>query len=134
MATSEQFKLGSVYDFITYAPSVLGNFKNVRIEGIVDHRAAYQYADVAAMHANVYGSLPEQSAPNDFRKYYYVIVLQPNGTRLAIGLPWIDVGSVELKERNRVRVTIEDVGPDDLPSIKRMLSANGYHSTEVILE
>lgn len=134
MATSEQFKLGSVYDFVTYAPSVLGTFRNVRVEGIVDHRTAFQYGDVAALHANVFGSIPENTAPNDFRQYYYLVVLQPNGTRLAIGLPWIDANSIELKTRNRIRVVIEDVGVDDMPAVRRMLAANGFNSSEVTLE
>lgn len=134
MATSDQFKLGSVYDFTTYAPGVLGTYRNVRVEGIVDHRTAFQYVDPAALHANVYGSLPANSAPNDFRQYYYLVVLQPNGTRLAVGLPWIQGTSIELKERNRIRAVIEDVGVDDMERVKRALQSNGFTVGEVTLD
>lgn len=134
MANSNQFNLGSVYDLTTFAPALLGTFRNVRVEGIVDHRTASQYIDPAAYHANVYGTLPENSAPNDYRRYYYLIVLLPNGTRTALGLPWIDGASIELKERNKITVSISDVGPDDIERIKLALSSNGYSAVTIEID
>lgn len=134
MANSSQFNLGSVYDLTTFAPALLGTFRNVRVEGIVDHRAASQYIDPAAYHANVYGTLPANTAPNDYRRYYYLILLMPNGTRTALGLPWVDGSTVTLKERNKITIHVEDVGPDDIENLKLALSANGYRAVTIDID
>lgn len=134
MATSDQFQMGSAYDFITYAPSVLGSFKNVRVTGIVDYRGAQQFIDPAAYHANVFSSLPANSAPDDHTRYYYLVVVQSNGTRTAVGLPWIDAASVVLKERGRATIGVEDVGPDDMARLKRALVSNGFIVGSIELE
>lgn len=134
MANSTQFDLGSVYDLTTYAPALLGTFRNVRVEGIVDHRTAGQYIDPAAYHANVYGTLPENSTPNDYRRYYYLILLLPNGTRTALGLPWVDGNTVTLKQRNKITIHIEDVGPDDIEELRLALSANGYTAVSIDID
>lgn len=134
MANSNQFNLGSVYDLVTYAPALLGTFRNVRVEGIVDHRTASQYIDPASYHANVFGALPENSAPDDYRRYYYLLILQPNGTRTALGLPWIDGTTVELKERNTITIRVDDVGPDDIEKLKMALSANGYKAVTIEID
>jgi hypothetical protein len=134
MATADQFEMGSVYDFITHAPAVLGSFKNVRVTGVVDYRTAQQYIDVAAYHANVYGSLPENTAADDFRRYYYLVVVQANGQRTAVGLPWIDGSSIQRKERMRATIAVEDVGPDDLERLNRALVSNGFTVGSIDLE
>lgn len=134
MATSDQFQMGAAYDFITYAPSVLGSFKNVRVTGIVDYRGAQQFIDPAAYHANVFSTLPSNSAPDDHTRYYYLVVVQPNGARTAVGLPWIDGASVTLKERGRAIVTVEDFGPDQMERLKRALVSNGFDQISIALE
>lgn len=134
MATKEQFDLGATYTFITHAPAVLGVFRNVKVEAILDWRTAQQYGDPAAMHANVYGTLPENTAPNDFRRYYYLLILTTNGTRTILGLPWIDGDSVEVNEHQRAVLTLENIGVDDLPRIRNMVSANGFTLSRLELE
>lgn len=126
MANSDQFELGAMYDFTTYAPTVLGTFRNVRAVGVVDHNGAQQYIDPAAAHANVYGSLPANSAPDDHTRYFYLVVTQTNGLRTAIGLPWIDGSSVQLKERGRAIVTLEDFGPEDMSRLRMALASNNF--------
>lgn len=126
MASSDQFNMGAMYDFTTHAPAVLGSFKNVQAAGIVDHRGAQQYIDPAARHANVYGSLPENTAPDDHTRYYYLVVVLSSGARTAVGLPWIVTDSVQLKTRGRANISVEDVGPEDMENIKRALVSNGF--------
>lgn len=131
---AEDFKIESVYDFSTFASSILGTFKGVRVKGVVDHRLAYNFIDPAAMHANVYGSLPSDEVPDDFRKYQYLIVEMPNDETTAIGLPWINRSSIELRQRNRIHLTIEDVGTEDLSKVKRALESNGFTVSDIELD
>tara|TARA_B100000929_G_scaffold291132_1_gene288232 strand:- start:8860 stop:9261 length:402 start_codon:yes stop_codon:yes gene_type:complete len=125
MANMNEFQLQSVYDFTTHAPSVLGDFKKVKVVAFGDWNIAQTYIDVAAMHVNVYGTLPAGTI-NDYKSYSYIIIVLQNGERTALGLPWIDSASIQLFERNTIYATIEDVGPDDVDKIKRVLSSNGY--------
>lgn len=133
MTNMSSFQLESVYDFTTYAPSLLGEFKNVKIVGFGDYQMAQQFIDPVAMHANIYGSLPE-GVVNDYKSYSYVIVRFENDERMAIGLPWIQEGSISLKERNTIYATIEDVGPSDVDKINRILSSNGYSSVNLRID
>lgn len=126
MATSNQFDLGAMYDFTTHAPTTLGSFHNVKAAGIVDYRGAQQYIDPAARHANVYGNLPANTAPDDHTRYFYLVVVQSNGGRTAVGLPWIVGDSVQLKQRGLIHVSVEDAGPEDMENIKRALVSNGF--------
>lgn len=133
MASSNQFEIGAVYDFITYAPSILGTYKNVRVEGIVNHTASRYYIDPAAMHANVYSTLPEGTI-NDYRQYNYLMVKTTSNNIYALGLPWIDGDSVVRKSFQKAYVTIEDVGPEDVEKIRLALVSNGYTPSKIILE
>lgn len=133
MANMNDFQLHSVYDFTTYAPSVLGDFKKVKVIGMGEWSMAQSYIDVASMHANVYGTLPSGTI-NDFKSYPYVIVELSNGERTALGLPWIDSASIQLFERNTIYATIEDVGPEDVDKINRVLSSNGYKSVSLRID
>lgn len=126
MATADQFEFGAVYDLVTYAPNVLGTFKGVRVFGIIDSQGAYAYIDPAARHASVYSSLPSGAAENDFRSYYYVLLEYPNGTKTALGIPWIDGAQVTKIDYYSARVIIEDVGPDSLEQIRLALQSNGF--------
>lgn len=134
MARSDQFELGSRYDFTTFSPAIFGNFNNVLVNAITDYRMAFKYIDVAARHVDVFGYLPPGTAPNDFTKYPYLIITTPNGNTTALGLPWIQEGSVMLRGRSRIRVTIEDVGPDDIEKVREALSSNNFTVSEVTLD
>lgn len=131
MANSSQFQCGKSYDFTTYAPAFLGSFTNVQVIGVVSAPLAAAYLDIYAAHANVFGSLPQGSAANDASKYDYVIVRMSNGTDVALGLPWIDGSTVQLRERGRLTIDIDDVGPDDVETIRLALSANGFKISAV---
>lgn len=133
MTNMSNFQLGSVYDFTIHAPSLLGEFKNVKIVGFGDHQMAQQYIDPVALHANIYGSLPK-GVIDDYKSYSYVVVRFDNGKRTAVGLPWIQDGSITLKERNTIFATIEDVGPGDVDKINRILTSNGYNNVNLRID
>ena len=134
MAIADDFTLGSVYSFNTYASAILGTFEKVKAYGIVDYQLAKQFIDPATMHANVYGSLPAGEVVNDHTKYYYLILTQANGENTALGLPWIDTASIQLIASTTVYITVDNAGSDDLPAIREALSINGFNSVDVRIE
>ena len=132
MASQDQFKIGSTYSFTTYSPSLLGNFRNVSIDGVGDYQIARHFIDPAAMHIALYDVLPE-STPDDHRKYNYIVMTKTSGEKTALGLPWIDGNSIEQIERQKIEVKLEDVGTEDIERVRKLLLANGYEVASVEL-
>jgi hypothetical protein len=58
----------------------------------------------------------------------------PNGTRTALGLPWVDGNTVVLKERNKITIHVEDVGPNDIEELKLALASNGYRAVSIEID
>lgn len=132
-ARPEDFELESLYDFTTFAPTILGTFRGVRVKGIIDHQLAFNFIDPAAMHANVYSSLPQDQVPDDFRKYSYLVLTMPNDQKTAVGLPWIERSSVEKRGRGKATIVIDDVASSDLSKVQKALSSNGFKVSSVEL-
>lgn len=125
MANMSNFSLGKAYNFTVY-PTILGTFNHVTVEGIVDHKAAAFYIDPYALHVNVFSTIPAGLCPNDPTQYYYLVVKHPNGQQTAIGLPWIDSGTIEENTTTDCYLKLIDVSPDKLELIKEMCSGNGF--------
>jgi hypothetical protein len=134
MTTVNNFSLSATYDFTTHAPAILGTFKNVKVESIVNYKLAQGFIDPASLHANIYGSLPAGETVDDYRRYHYLIILLESGDRTAIPVPAVVEGSIQLKSRGKAFLTLEDVGPEDLSKIKLALTSNGFNVGEVVLE
>lgn len=133
MAEKSDFEIGSIYSFTTHAPSLLGNFSNVSVDGIGDHVVARGLIDPAALHTQVYSSLPDD-VEDDYRSYYYILVTRTNGNRTAVGLPWIESSSIERVDKRKIVATVENVGTDDVERIRKILRANNYDVADVEIE
>ena len=133
MASADQFDIGSVYTFTTHAPTVLGTYSHVLIDGISDYQVARHFIDPAKLHVQIYNALPS-SVPDDHRKYNYLLLTRSNGERTALGLPWIDENSIEAIQRQRIEVLIEDVGVEDVERVRKLLLANGYTLNNIELK
>lgn len=124
MASKTDFTDGAVYNFVTTS-AVLGTFKNVTAEGVVNYRVASKYIDAAALHANVFSTLPP-GTPNDFTQYQYLIIRHPNGNESAVGLPWIQDGTVELIQRTDCYIKLVDVSSEKEALIRQLIADNGF--------
>lgn len=129
---------GSVVSFEVYPTSVLGNdFKNVTVKAILDSETARTAVpggfDAAALHANVYSSLPE-GTPNNYTRYNYVKIAYPSGATAILGIPWIKAASVVSKVVQRGVFTIEPIGIADVAIIQQALAGAGYKVKEYQLE
>lgn len=133
MAEKSDFETGSIYNFTTYAPSLLGNYNTVSVDGIGNHVVVRGLIDPAALHAQVYPSLPS-TVKDDYREYFYLLLTRPNGQRTAVGLPWIEASSIERIDKRRIVATVENAGVDDVERIRKILLANNYKVGDVTIE
>jgi hypothetical protein len=129
MAEPINFNLRSVYSFSLYPIAALGaGYTNATIMAIMDTATANREIDTQALHALVYPTLPNGSAPNDPNGYDYVKIKTSAGRTTILGLPWIDPSSVVLVDSTTIVATISNVSAGDLATIKNALAANGFNS------
>lgn len=123
--------------FDVYAPQILGNgYGNVKLLGIMDSESARVSTgtDLQARHTAVYPYLPTGSTPDNYQSYGYAVVQTQNGSRVAVGLPWINMSTLVVIAVKSYRITVTDVRPDDATEMAKILVARGFNvvSTEPI--
>lgn len=130
---SYPFQLKNVYNFDVYPSPILGNdFHNVTVLAILDYETALQTVDIPALHVSVYPHLPA-GTPDDPSQYDYVRIRTQNGNTTILGIPWINLDTVELRQSMSMTVIIEDVGSIDLERVRLALVQNGYNKIKLTL-
>ncbi len=125
-----QIQIGQRFSFEVYPSAILGNnFKDVVLEATLSPDGARSFgADIHALHANVYRTLPA-TVPNDPLRYNYIRVKHPNGQYSIVGVPYIRPNSIEVSTNGVLDLRIENVNQSDLTRILNALAANGYTPT-----
>lgn len=123
-------ELDKLLTLTLYPVAILGaTINRAKLVGFIDADAARQWIDPAALHANVYGTLPV-GVPNDHRKYYYAKFILENGTVMVLGLPWIE--SFTVHTESTIVVTITGIDPVvDIGRVRAMCLANGFNTFNV---
>lgn len=131
MLNISQITLGSVVTFELWPSMIIGNkFEHVKIEGILNFDDANKYIDVAAMHVQVYPTLPG-GTPNNPKSYYYLKLRLLSGDATVIGIPWIKEDTFTLISSTSIRFTIPNISHDDEQIIRAQLGAIGYSLVDV---
>jgi len=127
MTSLQEIQIGQRFSFEVYPSAILGNsYKDVILEGFISPSMAQAFGqDIAALHANVYRTLPA-STPNDPLKYNWMRVKHPNGSFSTLGVPYVRPESVVVATTGVLDLRILDVSPADQTRILQMLSANGF--------
>ena len=127
------FATRKVYSFDVYPSSILGTgFKNVTVQAILDYHSALAFADLDALHVNIFPHLPS-GTPNRPQDFDYLWIRTQNGDTTIIGIPWIVEETIQLVESLKMNVVIDGVGSIDIDRVRACLSQNGYDKTEISL-
>lgn len=125
------FATRKVYSFDVYPTAVLGtSYKKVTVASILDYQTALGYADIEALHVNVYSYLP-QGTPNRPQDFDYLLLRTESGDMTVVGVPWIIDETVELVESLKIQAIIDGVGTADLERIRACLTQNGYNNIDL---
>lgn len=125
------FELNKRYNFITYAPGVLGgNYTNVKVLSILNYSVAVKYNDVATMHNQVYPLLPSNT-PIDYRDLTYVLLELENGDTVVFATAWIDSSSIQLSSSVDIFITVKAVSMQDVTRIQEALTLLGYTGLDI---
>ncbi len=125
------FETNLVYSFDIY-PRVYfdTNFNNVTVLGTVGYELAAKYADIYALHAQVYPTLPS-GTPNDPRVFDYIMIRTATGSTTVLAKPWIKEDTIELIEAKTIVVTIDNVSASDVSKVRNALVQNGYNQLDI---
>ena len=100
------FELNSVYNFSTYAPSILSNdIKNALVLGIFDYTVASQFVSPSTKHATIFPYLPVGTI-DDPTKYTYILFKSEAGTKEIFALEWINQSTITKKSSLTITVTV----------------------------
>lgn len=126
------FQPGNAYSFNVHPVAILGNdFTNVTVTAILDQETANQFIDTRALHVQVYPTLP-QGTPDDPSVYMYLKLKTASGNTRVIGVPWINIETVELVEMGTFTITIPNRSVTDTAKIQNALAANGITASNIV--
>lgn len=121
------------YSFDVYPQQILGTgFKNVTVQGIFDYQTALSFADIDALHQNVYQYLPA-GTPNRPQDFDYLYLRTESGDNTIIGIPWIVEETVQLVNALTMHITIPGVSSSDIDQVRACLSQNGYNNITITM-
>ncbi len=123
---SHNVSIRDVVSFSLYDNTTIGTvFSRVRIIGVVDYDTASNAIDPVALHEDIITNLPEGSI-DDPTAYSYLKVQMENGNKTFIGMPWINMSTLERVGSSKLQLTIDEVNSDDVPRILAALTSNGF--------
>jgi hypothetical protein len=134
MPTIDALTIGAHVSFDLYPAAVIGTtFNNVEVTDILSFSTAMALGvDVAAMHANIFPTLPN-GTPADPTKYQYVRVVLPNGNIQILGLPWIKANTIVINSTKNLTLTIVSVNPVDQTRVLELLAHGGFTVVNPVL-
>jgi hypothetical protein len=128
------FQNRKVYSFDVHPSPILGTgFKNVTVQATLDYQSALGFADIDALHANVYRYLPA-GTPDRPQDFDYLLIRTEDGTTTVIGVPYIVEETITLVESLKMTVTIDGVGSVDIERVRACLSQNGYDKISISMQ
>lgn len=132
MLTPQDFTIGEVISFNFYPAAILGTgYQNAKVLAILDMGTVVVLGfDPAALHANVYATLPA-GVPNDPSQYQYLKLLLANGQTTVVGIPWIIDSSLTVASVSSIQFTVTNVSPSDQNTIIQALAAAGFKAVNM---
>jgi hypothetical protein len=127
------FQTRKKYSFDVYPQQVLGTgFKNITVQAVLDYQTALAFADIDALHQNVFKYLPD-GTPNRPQDFDYILFITESGNRTVLGIPWIVDETVQEIGSLKMNITIDGVSASDIDRVRGCLSQNGYNNIAISL-
>lgn len=125
------FTIKNTYNFVTYAPLVLGGeHKNMKLEAIMDAETAQSYRDVATTHQDVLSLLPSGTPANTNDLVFYKFRGE-DGSVLVVADAWVDSSSILLVQDTIIQATIYGASTPDVQRVREALTLLNIGNFEV---
>lgn len=124
----EDMQTGNYVSFQLHSNPILpNNYTRAKILSQPDRVDAMNYADVIALHAQLFSYIPGNPPRNADDLQYFKIQLD-NGDVRVLAKDWINPATIELVDTKTYNFKIADLSPGRLNSLKTLLSANGFEA------
>lgn len=122
--------VGKTVRFKTLAPSVLGASRdNALVVTPLDLDTAVLLADVKAIHSQVKNYIT--TLPQSAGSYNYVKLRYGDGSTEILGVPWIDVNSIEVITDRKLFITINNVSDTTEQTVRQALLQNAIQDYKI---
>ena len=119
------FDLFSVYSFTTLSPAILGGqYKTMKVVGILDYEAASQYRDVLGVNEQV---LPDLNNPPIPEEQEYIL-FENGDNKLILSKSWIDPPSITQDADVTINIVISNASVNDKDILRGLLKGLGYNA------
>jgi len=126
-------KLGDVISFSVFEnvkAVIPTKFENAQAVAMVDADTAKSLIDPHSLHRNIFPLLSPGTCPDDPFAYFYLKVKLPNGRYTAVGVPWINLTTLEKRNSSTAQVMIGNISSTELVRLKDHLAAGGWSLLE----
>ena len=131
---SNVFEVGKAYTFQVHPSNIIENvFDHVVCIANLSGNSAARYIDIEAMHAQVYPYLPS-GTPDSATMYNYAQFQLQDGSIVTIGIPWVNIDTIEVSDSQMIVVRIRGVTVNKVNDIRSALIANGFDNLEIIVQ
>lgn len=114
------------YNFEVWPAVLLGTgFKACTVVAGMTAVMAQQFADIGALHAQVFPYLPS-GTPNNPNAYDYVMVKTSTGQNVVLGYPWIKEDTIVEVSAVSIEILVTEVTTEDVTRLRDVLKQNGY--------
>lgn len=129
-------KYGDSISFSVYPAEIIGNdFQYVKLIGMVNASIAESIGlNAYTLHQQVFPLLPRGTAPNSADEYNFIIVEMQNGTKMAIGVPWINLNTLQIHRQSISTVVLADMTTEKVQIVREALAANGIEVVSISLK
>lgn len=128
MADISNVKAGQVLSFKLHTKLLRDMYTRVPVLGVAGYEIAKTYTDVDAIHANIYGDLPE-GTPESPSEYDYLLIKDVEEKVHAVGVPWIK-DPVRVVKRSKIHVEI-DGDNDTVDLVRKALNGRGITNFKI---
>lgn len=109
----EELLIDDIITCTLYGTGSINAFNNATILGFVSGKNLAFPSIAATEHANRYSSIPNNNTiPNNYRNYNYILLKTNDGNKYEIGLPWINKTSLTRSTRKTLTLVIRDFNPE----------------------
>lgn len=130
---SNLFEVGKAYTFSVYPSNIIENvFDYAVCTATFSSDIAQHYLDITAIHAQVYSYLPS-GTPDSAFLYNYVQFQLRDGSRVVLGIPWINTSTITVSDAQMITVNIRGVTANRINDIRDTLISNGFNDIEIIV-
>lgn len=131
MRILNKFNLGDTVSFELRVGAILAQvFDNVVVEGVIPASLCDTVGlDAYATHAQVYPLLPKGIVENNAESYQYLVLKGTDGTRRAIGIPWINPETIKVHKTQVATFIVPNIAQEDVERIRDVINRYGYSCT-----